>query len=40
MPALDLMRTEPFVKLPYLATLGFKVTLPLTRLFQCLARVG
>jgi SAM-dependent methyltransferase len=35
-----LVRAEPFVGLPYLATFGFKVERPLPTLFQGLARMG
>ena len=35
-----LVRAEPFVGLPYLATFGFKVERPLPALFQGLARAG
>ena len=37
---LRLVRAEPFVGLPYLATFGFKVGRPLPALFQGLARAG
>jgi len=37
---LHLVRAEPFVGLPYLATFGFKVARPLPALFQTLARAG
>jgi SAM-dependent methyltransferase len=37
---LHLVRAEPFVGLPYLATLGFKVSRPLPALVQHLARLG
>jgi len=37
---LRLVRAEPFVGLPYLATFGFKVKRPLPALFQSLARAG
>jgi SAM-dependent methyltransferase len=37
---LCLVRAEPFVGLPYLATFGFKVTRPLPVLFQRVARAG
>ena len=37
---LHLVRAEPFVGLPYLATLGFKVSRPLPRFVQGLARAG
>ena len=37
---LHLVRAEPFVGLPYLATFGFKVERPLPAAFQGLARVG
>ena len=35
-----LVRAEPFVGLPYLATFGFKVTRPLPVLLQRVARAG
>ena len=37
---LHLVRAEPFVGLPYLATFGFKVTRPLPVLLQRVARAG
>jgi SAM-dependent methyltransferase len=37
---LHLVRAEPFVGLPYLATFGFKISRPLPALFQGLARAG
>ena len=37
---LHLVRAEPFVGLPYLATFGFKVARPLPVLFQRVARAG
>lgn len=37
---LHLVRAEPFVGLPYLATFGFKVTRPLPGLLQRVARAG
>jgi len=37
---LHLVRAEPFVGLPYLATFGFKVGRPLPASFQGLARAG
>jgi len=37
---LHLVKAEPFVGLPYLATFGFKVGRPLPGLFQTLARGG
>jgi len=37
---LHLVRAEPFVGLPYLATFGFKVGRPLPGFFQALARSG
>lgn len=37
---LHLVKAEPFVGLPYLATFGFKVGRPLPGLFQALARSG
>jgi SAM-dependent methyltransferase len=37
---LHLVKAEPFVGLPYLATFGFKVGRPLPALFQGLARTG
>ena len=37
---LHLVRAEPFVGLPYLATFGFKISRPLPALFQDLARAG
>jgi SAM-dependent methyltransferase len=37
---LHLVRAEPFVGLPYLATFGFKASRPLPPLFQTLARAG
>jgi len=37
---LHLVRAEPFLGLPYLATFGFKVTRPLPVLFQRVARAG
>ena len=37
---LHLVRAEPFVGLPYLATFGFKVGRPLPGFFQGLARAG
>lgn len=37
---LHLVRAEPFVGLPYLATFGFKVSRPLPALVQRLARAG
>lgn len=37
---LHLVRAEPFVGLPYLATFGFRVSRPLPALFQGIARAG
>ncbi len=37
---LHLVRAEPFVGLPYLATFGFKIGRPLPGFFQTLARAG
>lgn len=37
---LHLVRAEPFVGLPYLATFGFRISRPLPALFQRLARAG
>lgn len=37
---LHLVRAEPFVGLPYLATFGFKVARPLPVLLQRVARAG
>jgi hypothetical protein len=37
---LHLVRAEPFVGLPYLATFGFKVGRPLPAVLQGLARAG